>query len=166
MGRASHPPPDNPNYRLVLQCILENPARNLQELADAVGIRRTAVGYHVRRMVRAGLVVTQRQRRNILHFHVSMPRAHRTALALLRVESIRRVVLELYRDPHVQWPELAERLETTVRTVQRAIRALQGEQLLEIEKAGDPPLQTVHFHPLLRVVIARWHVDDKEDDAI
>lgn len=158
LGSPSHP--ENLNRRAMYRFIVDHPGLNLQELADAVGIQRTAALYHVRRMVREARVVTQRHGPHLLHFPSDMPREQRTALSLLRIPSVRAVALELHRDPKLSPGALAAKLDTTVRTVRRALRALQSNGLLRIEETPSPQSGRVaHLHPELRILLVRWRPD-------
>jgi DNA-binding MarR family transcriptional regulator len=148
---------ENLNKRAVQRFIVEHPGLNLQELADAVGINRTAVIYHVRRMVRAGTVVTLRQGPHVLHFPSTMPKEQQGALSLLRIASVRAVAQELHHDPNLSCPRIAGRLHTTVRTVRRALRALTDRGLLRVEEGPASGRDRIaHLHPQLRLLLARW----------
>ncbi|HEX2066154.1 MAG TPA: winged helix-turn-helix transcriptional regulator [Candidatus Thermoplasmatota archaeon] len=150
------PAGENLNRRAMYHFIVEHPGLNLQELADAVGIQRTAALYHVRRMVREAVVVTQRHGPHLLHFPSAMPREQRTALSLLRVPSVRAVALALHHDPGLSHGALAAKLDTTVRTVRRAMRTLQSNGLLRIEEASQGSGRIAHLHPELRLLLVRW----------
>lgn len=148
--------------RSIYRFIVEHPGLNLQELADAVGVNRTAIVYHVRRLMRDAFVSTQRQGPHVLHFPNTMSREQRVALSLLRIASVRAVASELQHDPEVSFTGLASKLGTSVRTVRRALRSLQGSGLLHVE-AGVPAhagKRTAHLHPELRLLLARWHPSD------
>lgn len=146
----------NPNCRRLMDLIQEVPGLNIQELSDQAGIHRTAANYHVRRLIQAGYVATLRQGPHLLHFPVGIPPAQRVALGLLRIPSVRAAVQECFYHPTASWPDLAGRLHVTIRTVRRAIHALQRKDLVHLERHGRAREYTIHLHPDLRLVMARW----------
>lgn len=148
---------ENPNQRRVLWMIHKYPGLNSQELAQVLGLARTAVVYHVRRLTRLGLIIEEKQGQHKLHFPASLPSAKRRALCQLRVPSVRKVALALFAAPRDTIRAVAERVEMNPRTVRRALQGLRHDNLAFCEKNGRG--QIVHLHPEVRLVLARWSAD-------
>lgn len=157
----------NANRDRIHLLIVEKPGLNIQEIADATGIQRTAVNHHIRNMVRLGDVVKRRQGLNVLHFPCGMAPMQVKALSCLRVPSIHLVVEQIYHEPTVAWSVIADRNDLNERTVRRAIQTLESEHLLHVERRGRSK-QVCHLHPELRMVLVRWgpgNGGDEDDEA-
>lgn len=154
-GRLKDKKIDHPNRQMLLELIVERPGLNIQELAEAIGVERTSVKHHVYRLKEMGFVETVRKGRHVLHFGTSVEATRKRVFSLLRVPSVREVVLYLYR--HGELPSLdrvADNLGVSVRTVRRAVDALERHDLIDVGTGSGPE----QLHPQLRAVMARWYV--------
>ncbi|HUR64079.1 MAG TPA: winged helix-turn-helix transcriptional regulator [Candidatus Thermoplasmatota archaeon] len=152
----------NANCRRLLALVQETPGQNIQELSAAAGVTRTAANYHVRRLIKAGYLVPLRQGPHLLHFPTDIPPNQRIALGLLRIPSIRAIVLGCYRDAHASWRDLAARLHVTPRTVRRGIHVLRRHGLMQLVREGEAKAVAVHLHPDLRHAVARLLLPEEE----
>lgn len=154
----------NSNRDRIHALIGEKPGLNIQEIADATGIQRTAVNHHIRHMARTGDVVKRRQGLNVLHFPPTIPPMQVRALSCLRVPSILLVVEQIYHQPSVTWNDIAHRYDLNERTVRRAVQTLEDEHLLRVERRGRGK-QVCHLHPEMRMVLVRWGPGNGDDQA-
>lgn len=148
----------NPTRRRLMDLVQETPGLNIQEIADALGVQRTAANHHVRRLLKDGFLVTHWQGPHMLHFPATIPLVQRTVLSVLRIPSVWGIANELLGDPSLSGGALASRLRMNPRTVRRAVRTLKSHGLLQVEPSGTPPRRTSHLHPELRVALA--HLTD------
>lgn len=134
--------------------ILETyPGLNLDEVALAISVQRTAAKHHLRALERMGEVHRLRWGRHTLHFPRSLPASDRILFCLFRVPSLLGVALELAAEPRLDRRALAAKLQVTPRTIRRALRLLERHGLVRIEPAREGPVATLH--PRLRVLLAR-----------
>ncbi|MHB1262008.1 MAG: helix-turn-helix domain-containing protein [Thermoplasmatota archaeon] len=142
-----------PRRQAILDLLEHNPGLNLDEVAAALGVRRTAAKHHLRLLERDGLVVRVQQGRHVLHFRHGLPVVDQEIFRLFRVPSVRRVAEALYFDPACRREDLAATLDVTPRTIRRAIRHLSRAGLARSEEGPQGPL--VLLHPRLRMLVAR-----------
>ena len=142
-----------PRRRRILDLLGETPGLNLDEVAQALGVQRTAAKHHLRLLERLGHVVRVHQGRHVMHFRAGMPPVEQEMFRLFRVPSVRRVAEALFLDGGRPREALAAELDVTPRTVRRAIRQLTRSGLARLERAPDGP--RVFLHPRLRILIAR-----------
>lgn len=153
----------NANQRRLARLIHERPGLNGQELSQAIGVTRTAINYHIRRLCAAGFVVSERQGSHLLHFPHNTSPARRRALALLRLDSVRVLATAAYHSPQIRIQQLAVRSDMNPRTLRRALHTLRHHDLVRCEKNGHA--QVVHLHPELRIVLARWAPPEAHRDG-
>ncbi len=136
--------------------IESNPGASLQELADALGVTRTAANYHVRRLVRSGTVRQVRQGRRVLHFGpVRNTPLRDTVMAALRQQRVRELLQMLMQDPTASWRELAAALDVTPRAVRWHVRRLEEEGLIEVHEVGVRA-HHVGLHPEVANELRQW----------
>lgn len=153
----------------LLAALQERPGLNIDELAQALGVRRTAAKHHLRRLERDHVVVRIRQGRHVLHFPSSMNPTQRTAFTVLRVPSIRAVLLDLFSNASHSKAHIAQRLRVSTRTVRRALRKLEQQGLARVQLPLGGGADLVHLHPEMRIALARsTHLDQvgAHDDAV
>lgn len=111
-----------------------------------LGVARTAVIYHVRCLVKAGVVRQVRHGRRVLHFGAGKrDPLQDTLMGKLRQDRARQVLRTLLEEPTLAWRKLASRLDVTPRTVRWHVRRLEDEGLIQIQAAGGG--HHVHVHP-------------------
>lgn len=142
-----------PKAQLVIRLLHQQPGLNIEELAAAMSIQRTAANHHVRLLERAGIVVRVRQARHQLHFAGDTTPLEREVLCLLRIPSVQEVARALFEGQSSETAALANHLDVTARTVRRAVRLLVSHNLLRIDATAQP--RTAHLHPLLRLLLGR-----------
>jgi DNA-binding MarR family transcriptional regulator len=123
--------------RTLLEILNRQPGLNIDELAQSLGVRRTAAIHHLRRLEKQITIVRVRQGRHVLHFLGSLPPARRAAICLARVPSIRRIIDDLVQFPQYSQQAVAERIGVSRRTVRRAIRRLLQGRLIDLVPADD-----------------------------
>jgi predicted ArsR family transcriptional regulator len=141
-----------PRKDRILDLLDDVPGLNIDELADALQVRRTAAKHHVRGLERAGALVRLRQGRNILHFRADTPAIDRTLFCLLRIPSVQGVCASLLRDPWKTPADLAQDLEVAPRTIRRALHRLKRAGAVRGEPAPDGR-RALHLHPRLRILL-------------
>jgi predicted transcriptional regulator len=151
--------------RQILEILQETPGLNILELAERLGIRRTAVKHHIRRLERDRMIGKVRQGRHVLHFPASFDRRKRAAICLLRVDSVRMVAEEAFRTPVLSWRELEGRTGLSHRTVRRAVRELETNELLVVERDMRKGSHRLHLHPEMRLVLAEYLSEPAEPTA-
>ena len=132
----------------------DSPGLNIDELSARLGLRRTAINYHVRTLLRCGAVVRLRQGRHALHFLSGTPAVQRTAFCLLRIPGVLAFCLDAFDHPRDAWSARAERLDFSRRHVRRVLHLLERNGLAKAEP-GSRREATVQLHPDLRVLIVR-----------
>ncbi|HUR25215.1 MAG TPA: winged helix-turn-helix transcriptional regulator [Candidatus Thermoplasmatota archaeon] len=152
-GTAERASVIGPKRQLILEILEDRPGLNLDEVAAALGVRRTAAKHHLRLLERGGYVVRLHQGRHVLHFRVGLPAIEQAMFRLFRIPSVRRVAEAVFLDDCKPRDALASQLDVTPRTVRRAIRQLAKAGLLRIERS--PTSSRTLLHPRLRVLIAR-----------
>lgn len=153
LGPTKPAVPLGPRQERVLALLDQYPGLNIDELAGALGVQRTAAKHHVQALERRGMLVRVRQGRHLLHFPADLPPVERLVFTVFRVPSVRRVAEEVFLDPSVSREALAERLEVTPRTVRRALGLLLRQGLMQVHQSSGQ--RTLHLHPQLRVLLAR-----------
>lgn len=124
--------PVSPNRERVLAFIAANPGCSRQDIADAVGLNRTAVAHHVATLRRCNLAGCQRQGRRVLHFPVLGLPAAPTLLGLLRLDGARRVLLALAEDPNRSVRALARALGIAPHSVRWHVARFEREGLVQV----------------------------------
>lgn len=116
-----------------------NPGICLQEIADRMGLSRSATVHHVRRLVRRQFLVVVPQGRRAAHFVAdhSLKHTERTLLSLLRQQTTRTILGEIQREPTIAWNELARRLRVGSHSIRWHIARLRRAGLVEVHPDGD-----------------------------
>jgi predicted transcriptional regulator len=144
--------PRSPNRRRVLMHIQAHPGSCLQEIADSIGLTRTALAHHLRALERDKLVSSVRQGRRVLLFPSSITRpAERSVLGLLRQASARAVLEALYVNPTESFRKVAVRLGMAPHTLRWHVQRLQEQGIIHVLQHGmGGKSHTLHFHPSVR----------------
>jgi len=127
-------PPEEPGgaTRELLRTIVERrPGSCIRELAQALGVRRTAVVHHLRKLSAAGQGRWVRSGRRVLVFPPAAT-AFEGLVGLLRMGTVSSVVAALRSDPALTVRGLARRLGLTPRAVRYHLLRLRDLGLLEV----------------------------------
>lgn len=146
------PAPRHPAQERILQVVTERPGVCVQDLAEALGLTRTAALHHIRRLTRDRLVSSVRQGRRVLHF-LPATQQPQSLLGLLQVHTARQVVERLLKDPGTSWRQLASQLGVTPRAVRWHIRRLEREGALRVQPSFLGPGHLVVLRPDLRALL-------------
>jgi predicted transcriptional regulator len=141
-----------PLHHLRLQEIVRsNPGICLQEIANRMGLSRSATVHHVRRMVRRQLLLVVPQGRRVAHFVAdqTLKSNERTLLSLLRQETTRTILDEIQKEPTVAWNELARRLNVGSHSIRWHIARLRRAGLIELAPESDGRSHRVSLLPEL-----------------
>jgi predicted transcriptional regulator len=121
----------------LLGFIRRNPGVSLTDLGRELGLTRNGAGYHVRKLVRRGLVRTLRQGRRVLHFPHEVEEPHvQSQLGVLRLRTVATIVEELRADPSLSWRKLARKLGFSTHTLRWHMARLEREGIVEVVR--DP----------------------------
>lgn len=142
-----------PRKRRVLEILEAYPGLNLDEVALALGVQRTAAKHHLLYLEKLGLVTRVRWGRHRLHFPKSLPASERILFCLFRVPSLHRLTQALMVDPSLDGARLATQLQVSPRTIRRAVRLLTRNGLVRVHAGAGGPVATLH--PRLRILLAR-----------
>lgn len=112
--------------------VAQRPGSSIRELADALGIRRTAVVHHLRLLGRAGTVRSVRSGRRLLVFP-ACANPFEGLVGLLRLRAVRRLVEVLRDEPGLSVRGAARRLGVTPRAVRYHAMRLRDLGLLRVE---------------------------------
>jgi predicted transcriptional regulator len=142
----------SPNRRRILLHIQAHPGSCLQEIADSIGLTRTALAHHLRALERDALVARNQQGRRVLMFPSSITRpAHRSVLGVLRQASARAVLEALYANPTESYRKVAMRLGVAPHTLRWHVQRLQEHGIIHVLRHGRTGTgHTLHFHPSVR----------------
>jgi len=143
---SSRPPIVQPSQRRLVAYLEGEPGRSIQEIADHLGVTRTAAVYHVRRLERRGLIVALEQGNRRLHFPAQdATPIQRSLLGLLRLRTARCVAEALHSDPTVGWRELARRLRLAPHTIRWHVARLEEHGLLRVSaESGRKHYASLH----------------------
>ena len=108
------------------------PGSSIRELADVLGIRRTAVVHHLRLLGRAGAVRSVRSGRRVLVFP-ARANPFEGLVGLLRLRAVQRIVEALRDEPGLSIRGTARRLGVTPRAVRYHVARLRDLGLVRIE---------------------------------
>ncbi len=152
-GDARTPPAlDNPHQERLYRLVEEAPGLNINELAEDMEISRGSTRYHLRRLLKRGLVVAHRHGHNRFHFASNMPVMRRRAVFLLRLPTIRALVELALADDHLRTADLADALGVSARSVRRNLKVLEKAGLLECHQVKNRRgAYDATFHPDLRI---------------
>jgi len=142
----------HPAQARVLHVLGERPGASVQDLAEDLGITRTATLHHIRCLMREGLVCSLRQGRRRLHY-LAATQQPPTLLGLLHAHTARLVVESLASDPGTSWRRLARQLGITPRAVRWHIRKLEAESALRVQPSLFGPGHITVLSPGLRAAL-------------
>lgn len=145
-----------PRQATLLAAVRAEPALNIREIAQRLGVRRTAANHHVTALARKGLLATLRQGRHLLHFPAAMPLPERRCLAALRIASVRATVAASVPRGGLSVEELAAAAGLKARTARGTVRFLRQHGLVHVEKVPGLRAPRVHLDQGTRVTWARW----------
>lgn len=141
--------------RKVLDLVGECPGISIQELADRVGVSRTATVYHVRKLTKAGTLGTARVGRRVVHFMVARSAEFPgVACGMVRLPTVAPLLSTLIRKPEISWRELARRLSLTVQTIRWHVGRLEKMGLLSVRPTASGGHMVILSDQLLRASIA------------
>jgi predicted transcriptional regulator len=144
--------------RRLLSFLEAHPGRSLRELADHLGVTRTAAVYHVRRLERRGLVTRLRHGTRRLLFPSSIPdTAGRHLLASFRLHNARVIAQALHADPTLSWRAVARKLGLGTNTVRWHVARLEEQGLIRVVARGRRR-HVIALHPeLQQALVAADH---------
>lgn len=115
----------------LLALVAGRPGMSIRELAQALGVRRTAVVHHLRKLGAAGKVRCVRSGRRLLAFPAAAT-PYEGLVGLLRLETVAALVAALRQDPSLSVRGLARRLDVTPRAVRYHLLRLESLGLLRL----------------------------------
>lgn len=115
----------------LLEAVLQKPGCSIQDLSERLGVSRTAVIHHSRRLQRAGEIRVVRHGRTLLHFSLHVDAPQRSLLGAIRQETARMILEALRSDPSLSGRALARRLQITPKAVRWHIKRLRTQGILE-----------------------------------
>lgn len=147
----------DPQRQALFKLIEEQPGLNIRELAATLQVARSTARYHLTRLNKADMVATLRLGHHQLIFAKSTTPPRRTAIALLRVASIRALVEAVEATPTFEPAALARQLEISARSVRRSLRTLERAGLVTDEPiARARGAHRILLHPDLRFSFVHW----------
>jgi predicted transcriptional regulator len=155
-------PAVNPNRQRILDFIKANPGCSRQDIADAVGLTRTAVAHHFQTLRRADLAGCQRQGRRLLHFPVLPLPAPPTLLGLLRLDGARRVLEALAADPERSVRSVARHLGMAPHSVRWHLARFEREGLLANRRSLVGP-RRFEIDPRVRALLGPAAAAEDDD---
>lgn len=111
--------------------VARRPGTSIRELADFLGIQRTAVVHHLRLLARAGEVRNVRSGRRVLVFPATAS-PFEGLLSLLRVRAVQQLVAAVQAQPAASIRGLARELGVTPRAVRYHVLRLREMGLLDL----------------------------------
>lgn len=156
----------SPQRLKLLQIIQDQPGLNIRELTQYTQLTRSSTRYHLRRLIQAGKVVTERQGHHVLHFSAAMSKKRRKAVCLLRVASVFSLVeMVTTEGPVIRVSELANRLEISRRSARRSIKMLTKAELASDESVDAAKgARRITLSSEMRVAWVLWYKDDEKQD--
>ena len=143
-GPRPEGPQEAPAPERILAAVKQSPGLCVQDLAQAVGLSRTAVLYHARRLAKRGHLVMVRRGRRLAHFPASIrDAAQHTLLGLMHLRTARLLLERLAEEPTMSWRGLGRSLGITPRAVRWHVHRLRQDGLLEVHDAGGARHVTV-----------------------
>lgn len=136
---------ENPRRLEILTFIKANPGLHFRELLRKMSVARGTLDYHIRVMVSGGLLKAVSEKGKIHYFAAdSLYSAEEEILIIaMKNDSLRRIIVQLYRNQGACTDELAERLGLSKATVYVHVKHLESLGIVRSERAGRPVRYTL-----------------------
>lgn len=122
------------------------------ELSVRAGIDRNTAKYHLKRLLRAGLIAKRREGRRVHFFPRNMPFLElQKAVAGARGETRRRILYLIHEKPEMSWRAVGRQLGITARAVRWHLEKLETAKLIQIDRTSAH--RKVHLSPVLEAVL-------------
>lgn len=115
----------------IADCVSENPGIHFNELVRSVNMATGQVQYHMRRLTEGGEVDDASLYGRTHYYPAGYPEGDRGAVALLRRETAREIVLHLVENGESHPSEIAESLEIARSTLEWHLGRLEEQGLVE-----------------------------------
>lgn len=122
------------------------------ELSVRAGIDRSTAKYHLKRLLRAGLIARRREGRRVHFFPRDMPFLElQKAVAGARGETRRRILYLIHEKPEMSWRAVGRQLGITARAVRWHLEKLETANLIRVDRTAAH--RRVHLSPALEAVL-------------
>lgn len=122
------------------------------ELSVRAGIDRNTAKYHLKRLLRAGLVTKRREGRRVHFFPRNMAYMElQKAVAGARGETRRKILYLIHEKPEMSWRAIGRQLGITARAVRWHLERLESTNLIQIDRSTAH--RKVHLTPALEAVL-------------
>lgn len=126
-----------PNRDRLYRLVQSRPGIHLRGLERASGLRMSTIVYHMRRLRKAGLLVTRRKDRRVAHFAAGpLDRRDKDYLYYLRGRIPRRIALLVAEFGPLQLMELVRLVGRSRSTVTHHLQRLVNERIVQVVPAG------------------------------
>lgn len=125
---------ESPVRARIVQLVEATPGLSLQDLVHQLGLSRTAVARHTRRLAKEGRIRRIRSGRRVLHVGMAHE-GHPTILAAMRQRTARMVLESYQADPRMPVRELARRLDVTPKAIRWHVKRFRADGLLDARAA-------------------------------
>lgn len=129
---------ENNARKRIYDAILEKPGLGVQEVADVAGVSYSTASYHLDRLVKARMIVVSDTGGRLRHYKNggSLSEAERTLIPLLKSPEAMRVLEAVLETPGTYRAELAQRLGTSVTTLNWHLKRLLAADLVSEVREG------------------------------
>lgn len=134
---AQHPLLGNSCRQRLFEFIETNAGICETELSLRTGVDRNTAKYHLKRMLRAGLISKRPEGRRVHFFPGTMPlQVLQRAVAGVQGETRRRILFLIHDKPELSWRAVGRHLGITARAVRWHLERLERAELIEVDRSS------------------------------
>ena len=129
---------ESPQRRKILRFVKRNPGLHFREILRRVPLTRGTLGHHMKTMESLGLLKTVSGRGRVHYFVAGAPYSaeEENLITVLRTESLRRIITEIYLNQGAYNEEIAEDVGLSGATVYEHLRYLKDLGVVIAERDG------------------------------
>jgi CheY-like chemotaxis protein/DNA-binding MarR family transcriptional regulator len=125
------------NRKQIFRYVLDNPGSHLRKIAKQLEMNLSTLRYHIDRLEKDGLIVSQRQNNLKFYYASGKLKPHEKNLTrLLQQEHFRNIILLLIDSPGSTFSQIADSLSMSPSSVSKYVNTLEDEKILSHEKLG------------------------------
>jgi CheY-like chemotaxis protein/signal transduction histidine kinase len=125
------------NRKQIFRYVSDNPGSHLRKIAKQLEMNLSTLRYHIDRLEKDGLIVSQRQNNLKFYYASGKLKPHEKNLTrLLQQEHFRNIILLLIDSPGSTFSQIADSLSMSPSSASKYVNILEDEKILSHEKLG------------------------------
>jgi predicted transcriptional regulator len=117
------------NRKQIFKYVSDNPGSHLRKIAKQLDINLSTLRYHIDRLEREGLVVSQRQNNLKFYYASGKLKPHEKNLTrFLQQEHFRDIILMLIDSPGLTFSQIVDRLSKSPSSVSKYVNILEDQK--------------------------------------